>query len=120
MTATNEAVPIRPLATPSLAAQLQRRTALQHASARRAELAQLNEELRNGRRSLSAVMLNPPAAVAERMVWRILLDAGVTATAIGELNDDAITERVNLAAPLSMLSTRQRRWVVAQLAPTGG
>jgi hypothetical protein len=103
----------------SAAAQMQRRTALTRATARRAELAKLNAQLRNDAVSLSETLRHPPETLANRMVWRILLDAGVPTDLLGDLNDDAIQQRVNLAAPVGMLSSRQRNWLAAALAAHG-
>lgn len=102
-------------ATPSLAAQIQRRDALERAVAKRTELAKIHAALRSGELTASSVILNPPPALTDRMVWRILLDAGMSAEALGELGDDAIAQRVNLAAPAGALSSRQRNWLANEV-----
>lgn len=115
MTSTTDSRPPFERATPSLAAQIQRRAALQRATAKRAELAKIHAALRSGELAASNVLLNPPPALTDRMVWRVLLDAGVSTETLGELGDDAIKQNVNLAAPAGALSTRQRNWLAAEL-----
>jgi len=39
----------------------------------------------------------------------------MTPERLGQLNHEAMKARVNLAAPLRMLSTRQRQWLVERL-----
>ena len=94
----------------------QRREAIKRANARRGDLAAIRARLRRHELTVCDIVRDPPLAMAEEMVWKVLIRAPYIGTArLGELGDEAIRARVNLAAPLGMLSSRQREWLCEQL-----
>lgn len=106
-----------PTPTPtSHALDSQRLHALQRANVRRGQLAEIRARISRGELTAVDLIADPPAVLAGEMVWKVLIRVpAIGQVKLGELNDEAIRARVNLAAPLGMLSTRQRAWLCNQL-----
>ena len=75
---------------------------------------QLRHTLASGQLTLTDVMADQPAGLADRTLFEILLMArGVGRTRLRELNDRAIDDGVNLALTLRDADPYTRRWVAA-------
>ena len=93
--------------------------ALGIANTRRTAAAALKTRLRRREITLREILENPPAELERQMTWEVLLwTPGIGRTRLRALNVRAIRDgHVNLAAPLSALTARQRNWLAARLCP---
>ncbi len=91
--------------------------ALGIANTRRSATATLKTKLRHRDISLREILDNPPHELARHMTWEILLWApGIGRMRLRSLNVRAMRDgHVNLAAPLSALTARQRQWLADRL-----
>jgi len=80
----------------------------------RRAIKQQRDALATGELTVAEVMLEQPAALGDRALLEILLMArGIGRIRLGELNQRAIDDGVNLAATLQDADRYSRRWVAA-------